>query len=342
MQPTKRWRVDRQRYFLERTAELLEEGFPLRDALQFLALMMAKERPDIDAMEEMLETGVSFPETLKTVGFPDQIVAQIYLSLQHSRLVPTLRSCAQHLHSKEEQLAKLQKTLLYPLFLLTFTTGTLLFIRTLLLPQLETSLDGSDAGLVVEGLILFLKFLPQLLLAACLLPLAGGGLYAGQLRGKAALERAISQSRVPILGKWLVSYHTFFFSREFAYFFHAGHSLLEILDTFQEEPATPLMRELAASFREGMLAGEDFSSLVQKSPLFRKEMAWLIYQGELTGHLGVKLELYSKECYASLLQDIERKINLLQPLLFLLIGIIILLVYGALMLPTLTILKGVL
>lgn len=319
----------------------MEEGFPLRDSLQFLAVMMVQERADIAAMENLLEKGLSFPEVLKMYEFPDQVVTQIYLSLQHSRLAQTMRFCAQHLRAREEQLAKLQKSLVYPLFLLSFTTGTLLFIRSLLLPQLESSLDGEQNSLLARGLVFLLKYLPQLLLVMVLLLLGLVAGYGWRQRGKTALEKAVSGTRIPILGKWLINYYTFFFSREFAYFFHAGHSHLEILATFREDPVTPLMRQLAAAFQEGMLEGENFPGLVRKYPLFRPELAWLIYQGELTGHLGAKLELYSKECYANLLQDVEKKINLLQPLLFLLIGIIILLVYGSLMLPTLTILKGV-
>lgn len=337
----KPWRGKQQIYFLDRMGELLEEGFPLRDALQFLSIMMPKEREDIESIETLLGKGGSFPDALSRYGFADHVVTQIHFSLLHSRLPQTLRFCAQFLELKQKQLAKLQKSLLYPLFLLVFTTGTLLVIRSFLLPQLESS-AGEDPSMLIKVFLKLLKYFPQLIWSMLLLP-TGTALFGGWiLHKKPALEKALLLIRLPIIGRWLISYYTFFFSREFAYFFYTGHSLLEILQTFQRDPATPLMKQLAKVLENGMLAGESFPHLVQTYPLFRPEMTWLIYQGELTGLLGTKLELYSKECHANLMADIEKKINLLQPLLFLLIGIIIVLVYGALMLPTISILKGVL
>lgn len=339
---SKKWSTQRQSYFLERLSELLAEGFSLGEALTFLQVMMKKEEKDIQHIMKQMEEGRSFPETLLTFGFPEQIIIQLKLSLLHANFIPTMKICSSYLTEKRKQLLNLRKTTIYPCFLLFFSFCMLLAIRVFLLPTLESSLH-SDVGNKSQGigaLLFFLKYMPQLLTGLSFFILILFLLFRRFLLKRNALERATLYCKLPIVGKWFIDYYTAFFSREFSYFYLNGQSIHKIVETFKDDSSSELMQQIAEVMEKELKKGDNLKTIIQQFNFFRFELGWIIYQGELTSQVGLKLKIYSQECHRSLTQDIEKKINMLQPVLFLLIGMIIVFVYAILMLPMLSMMGG--
>ncbi|MDE1547835.1 competence type IV pilus assembly protein ComGB [Jeotgalibaca caeni] len=335
---SRKWAIFVQSQFLLRLAELLQEGFSLSEALKFLQVMMGKQKEDIQEMLKQMERGTAFPSTLEQLGFSSQILVQLHLSIIHGTFNETLAFCAGYIETKHKQWQQFKKVAAYPCFMLVLTLLMLFAVRRFLLPTLQYSV--TSASRTTEVLIFVLTYLPFILLGSIFLVSSIVFMIMNKLKKKTAYERAIYYCGFPLVGNWVRAYYTFFFSREFAYFILNGQSIHQMIEQMKGEYTSDLMKELAEKAELSLRKGDSFPQFVKECHLFYQEMSWIIYHGELTSQLGLKLKVYSKECYRQLIADIEKKLNLIQPVLFLLIGLLIVIIYLILMLPMLDMMRG--
>lgn len=336
---SEKWKLKQQDIFLKRISELLQEGFSLSDGLRFLQVMMVKEKNDIQKIINEMEAGNSFPTSLHLLGFSEQLIVQLQFSMIHGNFIETLQFCSEHISIKQKQIKQFQKIAIYPMFLLGLATMMLFAIRQFLLPTIRNS-SSTDSKTTIF-LIFFLSYFPQILLIILSIILSIILLWRVKFKKKSAYDQAVSLKRIPLFGKWYKDYYTFFFSREFAYSLLSGQSIYQIIEMMEAEPTNSLIIEVATKLSKDLKSGENLPTIITSIPFFREEMTWIIYHGQLTSQLGIKLKIYSQECYRILLADIEKKINWLQPILFLIIGVIIISIYGVLMLPMLSMMRGV-
>ena len=89
-----------------------------------------------------------------------------------------------------------------------------------------------------------------------------------------------------------------------------------------------------------MQKGISFAVAIDQLKLFQQPLILLIVQGELTHQLDIKLRQFSKNSFEDFKGTLEKKIMLVQPVLFVGIGLMIMSMYIILMLPTLTMIGG--
>lgn len=336
---TKKWPVLQQVQFLQRLSELLQEGFSLNDALDFLQMMLGQQTPQVRAIRNVIEKGGSFSEAIQPQGFPEEIIVQLHLSMQRGNFEETLLFCANYMETTHKQWQRFKKVAAYPVFMLSLSVVMLIVIRRFLLPTLQFS--GTDSDKTTQILVFALEYAPQIILVTTLVLLIIGLLYLYWINKKTAYQKALFYCRIPVFGKWLQLYYSFYFSREFAHFMMNGQTINHIITHMQAQYCSELMNELAVEIEKKLLEGYSFPSIVKDIPLFIQEMSWLIYHGELTSQVGFKLNMFSQECYRQLLIRIEKLLSMIQPILFLFIGLLIIMIYLILMLPMLTMMRGV-
>lgn len=335
---SEKWTLNQQCLFLNRLSELLAEGFSISEAISFLKIMMVKQESQLDQVVKRMASGESFPSSLSSLGFSADIITQLHFSIRNGQLIETLSFCASQMKRKQSQSQQAKKVIAYPSFLILLATLMMIAIRHYLLPTLEISVTNDNKWGII--MIIFLEKLPYMMCSLVFIVLLVASMLNRYLNKKSAYDHACFLIRMPIFGKWYSDYYTFYFSRELGYALLNGQSIYQFLEMVSSESTNQLLRELADLISTDLLAGDDLPTIMAKFPIFRKELTWIIYHGQLTSQLGKKLKLFSQECYQQLMTDIERKINYLQPVLFLFIGLIIVLIYGILMYPMLSMMKG--
>ena len=159
-------------------------------------------------------------------------------------------------------------------------------------------------------------------------------------KNKTILKRLRFLTRLPIVGSLVQQYYTFLYAREFAYFLGNGQSLLQMIEQMKQAGTSPLTKAIAEFIEDEMQKGTSFSSAIDQLELFQKPLILLIVQGELTHQLDIKLRQFSKNSFEDFKGTLEKKIMLVQPVLFIGIGLMIMSMYIILMLPTLTMIGG--
>lgn len=328
--------------FLLKLSKLTSEGFVLKEALQFLATIMPKEKIWIKTIVTGLEGGQRFDEMLKKVGFPERITAQVYLSLIHGRFAEALQSSGNYLSEKSRQEKQLSKLLQYPVLLLGFMSGVVLAIRMILLPNL-LSLgigDTKNNSIITFLAVSFVQYFPYLL-GFCVLSLGSMGLiYYYRLHQQSAIRKAVTLTSFPYFGKMMRFYYTSYFSYEWSQLFKSGLQLNEMIQLMQTNSTTKLMQEVALGIEKSLMEGKNFKQSMEEFPFFTDELGLIVLHGEATSQLGSELAVYSEDCKQQLTEKIEKNLSYIQPVMFILIALIILCVYLALLLPMYSLFEG--
>lgn len=327
-----------QAYFLEALADLLEEGFSLQQALHFMSLLLSQQDQVIDHMLAELSQGRSLDQVLKDVGLDIDIVSQLFFAQKQGRFIDSLKASSQLIFRIQAYRKQLVKALVYPCFMSLFLLGLMFGMRAFLLPHISSFLsqDLFDRNIWVRLLILFFSFLPQwmaLLGAAGIFSYLGLDLYLSRLTPLARYQKL---NRLPLLGRWTQAYCTYKLARDLGHFYGGGYAISQITLLWIQYPVDPFLTEIAQAIHTGMEAGYTLPDILKELNVFTPVFATIIYQGELTSQTARKCQLYSDKLFKDLLEDIQRKIRWIQPLLFILIALLVLAMYLLMMLPMLT------
>ena len=345
LKPTKsfkKWSNKTQALFLTQLGELLEEGFTLQETLEFTKLLLPKQETAIGKLMEQLLVGERFDEVLHFVGYSDSICSQIYLSMSTGSFALSCRTIGQYLTQKDQQIKKLRQVLIYPCILIVFLVCMVAAIRYLLLGQLQSMVQVESLQGHVMLYLIWHGFvhLPWIVLGVCMFVVIIVGAMYLFWKNKTLLDRIRFLTRLPIAGSLVRQYYTFLYAREFAYFLGNGQSLLQMVEQMKQAGTSLLTKAIAEFIESEMQKGTSFSSAIHQLNLFQQPLILLIVQGELTHQLDIKLRQFSKNLFEDFKGTLEKKIMLVQPILFIGIGLMIMSMYIILMLPTLTMIGG--
>src|SRR5699024_5344378 len=162
--------------FLKRMGTLIEEGYSMKDALSFLSKIeknMSKEW--VISIQESMLLGNPFHSGLEKLDFSTKVCAQIYFASHYGNYVQTITRCGEQLLKELEQKKKLHSHLMYPLLLIAFLLGMLLFMRFLILPHMETLFSSFDTTTEVYSnwIVSFIYYSPQIILGTLGLIIVG-------------------------------------------------------------------------------------------------------------------------------------------------------------------------
>lgn len=82
-----------------------------------------------------------------------------------------------------------------------------------------------------------------------------------------------------------------------------------------------------------LLAGQEFHHKVLDYPFFLRELSLIIEYGQVKSKLGSELEVYAQETWEAFFSRVNRATQLIQPLVFILVALVIVMIYAAMLLP---------
>lgn len=274
------------------------------------------------AMRTSLLAGRSLPQMLADLGFSDQLVTQLTLADSHGNTQKCLAMMEHYLAQVSQIRKKLLEVLTYPILLLGFLLLIMTGLRTYLLPQL----DGDNWALILIDQFPYLVF-GSLFLLACWVVLAREvATSQSQIRLYSRL------SRLPYLGQLIQLYLTAYYAREWGNLIGQGLELVQVVALMQDQTSS-LFRELGQDLQTALLAGQSFQDKIKTYPFFKPELHLIIAYGEVKSRLGKELDIYAQECWKSFFSHLNQASQLIQPLVFLFVALMIVMIYAAILLP---------
>ena len=303
----KKLSTPKQKKIIELFHNLFSSGFHLAEIVDFLRRSALLEEVYVTEMRAGLSAGQSFSEIVSRLGFSDSVVTQLSLSELHGNLTLSLGKIEAYL----ENLSKVKKKLIevgtYPLMLLGFLVLIMLGLRNYLLPQL-------DSQNLATRLI---NHLPQIFLWSSLVLAILVSLAVFYYRKSSKIRFFSKLAALPFFGRLVQAYLTAYYAREWGNMIGQGLELSQIFAIMQEQPSQ-LFQEI----------GEDMAAA-----LFKKELSLMIEYGEVKSKLGSELEVYAEKTWEEFFLRINRAMNFIQPLVFIFVALVIVLLYAAMLLP---------
>jgi general secretion pathway protein F len=326
--------------FTRQLASLLEAGLPLEQA--FSALLEQAERPYVRDLVASIRSevmgGASFSDSLSR---HPRDFAEIYRALvasgeQIGHLSRVLTRLADYIERRNALVQKVRLAFTYPAIVTVVAFAIVIFLLTYVVPQIVSVFANTKQKLPVLTIMMLAvsDFTRAYGLYVAAIVVGAWVLWRRALRNPALKRRWHTWLlTAPVYGKFERSLNTARFASTLAITTGSGVPILRALETSRDTLSNVAMRELveeaAGSVREGVSLARALS--VQKH--FPPMLVHMIRAGEITGELPAMLE----RAASSQQQDLERRTltiaGLLEPVLILAMGLVVLLIVLAVLMP---------
>jgi len=321
-------------------AGLVSSGLTLERALASLSdeAEKAPERELVATLRAEVNGGASFAKALAQHPreFTDIFVAVIGAGEQSGNLGLVLERLADDLEEQHALKAKLIGAALYPAIVSLVAIVIVLFLVTYVVPQVANVFAGSKRALPLLTVIMintsaFLRSYGWLLLLA----LAGGvvGLRLALANDPFREKFDAAWLNLPILGKMSRSYNSARFASTLAMLAAAGVPILKALQAAAQTLSNRAMRTDALDALVLVREGAPLASALAQKKRFPGLLAMFARLGEQTGTLPLMLQRAAKQLSTEVQRRALQLATLLEPLLIVAMGLVVMLIVLAVLMP---------
>ncbi|WP_102345601.1 competence type IV pilus assembly protein ComGB [Bacillus sp. Marseille-P3661] len=332
-----KWPVKDQAIFLKRLSYLLQKGYTLSTAIEFLKLYQSRNRKDdLELIVLNLKQGTPFFDVLSFLGFSSDALSYIFFAVKHGDLETGLLQAGEFLDKKIAYKNKLVAVMRYPLFLLVFVGILLAIMQDILLQQfisLQESIDDLPQSRIINTAMLLQLDFAQISLAILIFSLFLFTFYWFYFRRKQPIEKQLFLCKLPVLRKITSKYNTYFFSFHLGTLLGSGLSINDALSVFEEQDHLLFFNAESKRIRKFLLEGEQLEKILKVTPYYEDELSTIIIHGQANGLLVNELLDYSQIVIDRLEGSFKLWLRLLQPMVIIFVGLLVILMYLAIMLP---------
>ncbi len=321
-------------------ATLTRAGLPLEEAL--LAVSQQTEKPRVQSILLGVRSRVMEGHTLAS-GFAEfpRVFPEIYRATvaageQSGHLDEVLERLADYTEGREVTRQKVLGAMLYPIVLSILCFGIVTGLLVYVVPKVIEVFDTGKAQLplMTRVLIAISNFLHDwgLWLLAALVGLGIG--LARWLRNPAARRRFHElQLRLPLVGRLVRGFNTARFTRTLSILTAASVPVLEALRIAGEVVTSLPMKSAVTDAGQRVREGAPIGRSLAQSRLFPPMTIHLISSGESSGELETMLERAAISQERELDGILTALVGLLGPLLIILMGLFVMGIVFAMLLP---------
>lgn len=321
-------------------AGLVSSGLPLERALSALAEEAEKDeqRRLVASLRAEVNAGASFATAL---GQHPREFSPIYTGViaageQSGQLGTVLESLADDLETREALKNKLVGASLYPAIVTVVAIVIVVFLVSYVVPQVAGVFAGSKRALPFLTVVMlaisdFVRNYGWLMLG--LLVLAGVGLVLARRNDALRLRMDAAWLRLPLVGRLARGYNAARFAATLAMLAAAGVPILRALQTAAETLSNRSMRADALDALVLVREGAPLASALASKKRFPPLVAMFARLGEQTGQLPVMLQRAAVQLGAEVQRRAMHLATILEPLLIVAMGVVVMLIVLAVLMP---------
>lgn len=321
-------------------AGLVAAGLPLERALSALGEEAEDPRQQrlVAVLRAEVNGGAPFARSLADHPreFSASYCAVVAAGEQSGQLAAVLERLADDLEARETLRNKLVAASLYPAIVTLVALAIVVFLVTYVVPQVASVFEGSRRALplltvAMLGISGFVRTWGWLLLA-----LLGLGLAGLQLaRRQPALRQRMDQAwlRLPLVGRIARGYNAARFAATLAMLAGAGVPILRALQTAAETLHNQALRADALAALALVREGAPLASALASQNRFPPLLVLFARLGEQTGNLPAMLQRAADQLGAEVQRRSLNMATLLEPLLIVGMGLIVMLIVLAVLMP---------
>lgn len=319
---------------------LVSSGLPIERALAALSEEAEDERQHqlVAALRAEVNAGSSFARALEQHPreFSDIFCAVIGAGESSGSLGPVLENLADDLEARQALQSKLIGASLYPAIVTLVAIVIVIFLVSYVVPQVAGVFAGTKRALpfltvVMLGISDFVRHYGWFMLAVLLLAAVG---FRLALRNEAFRERFDAQwLRLPLIGRLSRSYNAARFAGTLAMLVGAGVPILKALQAAAETLNNRALRADAMDALVLVREGAPLASALAQKKRFPGLVAMFARLGEQTGQLPLMLQRAATQLSTEVQRRAMHLATILEPLLIVVMGLVVMLIVLAVLMP---------
>ena len=321
-------------------AGLVSSGLPLERALTSLSdeAEKAPERELVATLRSEVNGGAPFAKALSQHPheFSDIYVAVIGAGEQSGNLGLVLERLADDLEEQQELKAKLMGAALYPAIVSLVAIVIVLFLVTYVVPQVAHVFASSKRALplltvIMIGISNFVRSYGWLMRIAIILGVISARLALSNAQFHEKFDAA--WLNLPLVGRLSRSYNAARFASTLAMLAAAGVPILKALQAASETLSNRALRTDATDALVLVREGAPLATALAQKKRFPPLLAMFARLGEQTGQLPLMLSRAAKQLSTEVQRRAMQVATLLEPLLIVAMGVVVMLIVLAVLMP---------
>ncbi|WP_332741392.1 type II secretion system inner membrane protein GspF [Hydrogenophaga sp.] len=321
-------------------AGLVAAGLPLERALSALTEeaeddqqrnLMASLRSEVNAGSPFAQALAQHPREFTSI-----YTSVIAAGEQSGQLGTVLERLADDLEEREALKNKLVAASLYPAIVTLVAIVIVVFLVSYVVPQVASVFAGSKRALplltvMMLGLSSFVRSYGWLMLAA--LVAGSGALVMARRNAPLRLRMDAAWLRLPLVGRLARGFNAARFAATLAMLAGAGVPILRALQTAAETLNNQAMRADALDALVLVREGAPLASALASKKRFPPLVSMFARLGEQTGQLPAMLERAAEQLSAEVQRRAMHLATILEPLLIVGMGVVVMLIVLAVLMP---------
>lgn len=327
--------------FLKRLTRLLNNGYPLINALEIIQwdkqLLTTSQ-----LISQDLRDGYSLDESLERTGFNHTITAYLYVVRANGNLQENILKCVDMYEQRLEYMKKFQQTARYPLVLFFIFLFLLYFIKESVLPSFTNLFQGNnETSVVISVSVIVIDSFTTILILMAIVVISSFFL-SKYIKRVVPIEKQIAiYSKIPILRKYLRIQTSFLFATHVSSLLKTGLSLKEILEHILQQKKLRIISYYASLMINELSNGKPVAGLLDELKLIDRRLPIIFEKNADVHALEKDLAIYAELSTELLNQKVTKAITLIQPVFFVILAGFIVFIYVTLMWPMFQLLKTI-
>lgn len=325
---------------LQQQAILIQSGLPLEDALR-----MTIEQAETDRQRRMVESwrseiveGRSFSEAMRRCPYkiPEAIIAGVAVGEESGHLHRVLMRLADDLESSAENRKTVSRAMIYPATLLVASLFVVAMMMIWVVPKITTIFvsSGQELPLITRIMISLSEFTQSYGLSIASLIMLSIIVFLWLLRDPERKQRWHGMMlNLPWLGRWAKMANIADWSRSLGMLLASGVPALAALKISSTVMSNLYLRAKMDQVTESMRRGSSLQKALEEQNIGSGFLIHMVGSGEASSELDKMLMRVSDYYSLRLTNAVEVFLKLINPILIVFMGMIILSVVLAVMLP---------
>ncbi|GGC91587.1 ComG operon protein 2 [Thalassobacillus devorans] len=318
--------------FLERMSRLLNKGYPLLEALEIVT--WDERFADITAeIIKELKNGRPIDVCLKKSGFSKNVVSFLYFARIHSNLDEVFHQCSTMLQLDRTYVNKFKQVIRYPIFLSIFLVIMLVVMDQTIFPALLDLFRSGQESIGLQIAVNLVSFVIGTSKVFLLLLIFLALLWKFKHKKLSINSQIKLFEKIPLIRDYQKIKLTFLFATHFHSILSTGTSMKEALHVISSQNHYPLLAHHSLHILHQLEEGATLAQAIHQCPLFRAELTTIFHKTAdlttMTRDLAVLAEMLTEMTK----QKLNKALELIQPIFFVIIAVFILFIYGSIMLP---------
>lgn len=316
--------------FFHRLSHILGKGYPLLEALKITG-WDPRLKPTADILTSALGEGDSIHTACQRARFSSTATNFLYFSHVNHDLPKVFTQCKDLLEMKKSYKERFFQVIRYPLFLFVFLIIAFLLLQKTVMPNFLTLFAGQENRTLsimfgmthvmnALGVIMILFFF-MLLSLKFILP-------------KLPLQRKLHvYEKIPLLKMFQSFSLSFLFTTHLHSLLQAGLTLKESMELMEKHHQYDILSHYSRNILSELSEGKTFAQALYHCPLFRYELTNIFHHTNDMKALQHELEMLADFFMDYIEEKIRTWLQLIQPIFFVCIAIVIISIYASIMLP---------